>query len=189
MRVEARRRLVEEQHRRPVDERGREVEPPAHPAGVGPHRPVGGLDEVESLEQLRGPRPRSSPARQVHEPADQAQVLAAGEVAVDRRVLAGEPDRAPHRVRLVRRRRGRAPSARPPSGGSSVVEHPDRGGLAGAVRAEQAEDRAGRHLEVDAGQRDDVAEPFDQPLDSDRRLGHARYVSVSGAGSSSASSA
>ena len=50
--VQAGGRLVEEQHGRPVDERGGEVEPPAHAARVGLGRPLGGLDELEALQQL-----------------------------------------------------------------------------------------------------------------------------------------
>ena len=46
-------RLVEEEHRRLVHERGREVEPAAHPAGVRAHQPVAGVQEVEALEQPR----------------------------------------------------------------------------------------------------------------------------------------
>ena len=57
-RVEAGRRLVEEQHRRAEDKRGREVEPAAHAARVRLHRPPGGLGEVEALEQLVGPLAR-----------------------------------------------------------------------------------------------------------------------------------
>ena len=51
-RVEPGRRLVEEQHRRAEHERGREVEPPAHAAGVGLRGPLGGVGELEALEQL-----------------------------------------------------------------------------------------------------------------------------------------
>ena len=53
-RVEPGRRLVEEQHRRLVHERGGEVEPAPHAARVGAHGPVAGVDEVEALEQLVG---------------------------------------------------------------------------------------------------------------------------------------
>ena len=58
LRVEAGGGLVEEQHRRPVHEGGREVEPAAHAARVGAGGPVGGVGEVELLEQLvaRGAR-------------------------------------------------------------------------------------------------------------------------------------
>ena len=54
-RVEPGRRLVEEQDRRPVHERGREVEPAAHAARVGLERPVGGVGQAEALEQLGRP--------------------------------------------------------------------------------------------------------------------------------------
>ena len=90
-RVEARRRLVEEQHRRARDERGREVEPAAHAAGVGLRDAVGGVGEVEALEQLAAARLRGAAALAV-EAADHDEVLEAGEVVVDRGVLAGEAD-------------------------------------------------------------------------------------------------
>ena len=51
-RVQAGRGLVEEQHGRLGDERGGEVEPAAHAAGVGLGRTVGGIGQLEALEQL-----------------------------------------------------------------------------------------------------------------------------------------
>ena len=51
-RVEAGGRLVEEQHRRGRDQADREVEPPAHAAGVGLGDPVAGVGEREPLEQV-----------------------------------------------------------------------------------------------------------------------------------------
>ena len=45
------------------------------------------------------------------------------------------------------------------------------GRLAGAVGAEQAEHRAGRHAEVDAVERDHVAEGLAQAAHADRELG------------------
>ena len=51
-RVEAGRRLVEEQQPRPPDERARQVQPAAHAARVGLDDAIGGVDEVELLEQL-----------------------------------------------------------------------------------------------------------------------------------------
>ena len=50
--VESGRRLVEEQHLRTADETAGEVEATLHAAGVGLGLPVGGVDEVEALEQL-----------------------------------------------------------------------------------------------------------------------------------------
>ena len=58
--------------------------------------PVGGVGEPEALEQLVGPR-HDAGFGQVGQPADQAEVLAAGEVLVDRGVLAGEADARAHR--------------------------------------------------------------------------------------------
>ena len=62
-RVQAGRRLVEEQHARAVHEREREVEPAAHAAGVAADAPVGGVGEPDALEQLVGARLRASGPR------------------------------------------------------------------------------------------------------------------------------
>src|SRR4029453_2225978 len=51
-------------------------------------------------------------------------------------------------------------------------EDPNGGGLARPVGAEHAQDRAGRHLQVDALQRLHLAEPLREALDDDRRIGH-----------------
>ena len=62
-RVEAGRRLVEEQHRRRDHEAGGQVEAPAHAARVRAQRAVGRVRELEHVEQLGGavaaPRPSS----------------------------------------------------------------------------------------------------------------------------------
>ena len=55
LRVEARGRLVEEQHLRPVDEPERHVEPALHPARVRADDAVGELADPEGLEQLVDP--------------------------------------------------------------------------------------------------------------------------------------
>jgi hypothetical protein len=44
----------------------------------------------------------------------------------------------------------------PGTGTYQTQQHPDRGGLPGAVRAEEAEALARKHLEVEAVDRDDV---------------------------------
>ena len=90
-RVEAGRRLVQEQQPRPADQRAGEVEPAAHAAGVGLDDPVGGVGKVELLEQLVGAL-RGFARWQLVEPAEHPQVLAAGQVLVDRGVLAGQAD-------------------------------------------------------------------------------------------------
>ena len=78
-----------------------------------------GVGEVELLEQLA--RPLAGPLRaQVVEPADHVEVLEAGEVLVDRRVLAGQADLPAHAA--WRRDSTSMPGdlARPASGCSSV---------------------------------------------------------------------
>ena len=61
-RVEAGRRLVEEDDARAVDERGREVEAALHAAGVGLHAAVGGVLEVDDAQQVVDARRRSRAA-------------------------------------------------------------------------------------------------------------------------------
>ena len=56
-RVEPGRRLVEEDDPRAADQGHRQVEPAAHAARVRRDRLVGGIDEVEPLEQLGDPTP------------------------------------------------------------------------------------------------------------------------------------
>src|SRR5581483_3459028 len=149
-----------------VHEGGGEVEPAAHAPRVGASETVTGVGEAEALEQLVGPGHRPGTA-EVGEPPDQAQVLAAGEVAVDRGVLAGEPDPGADGV-------GPAGDVDAEDRGRAAVRPEDRredahgGGLAGAVGAEHAEDGPGRDLEVDPGQRLEVAEALRQALDADR---------------------
>ena len=93
-RVEPGRRLVEKEDRRPCDQRRGEVEPPPHAARVGADEPAAGVREAEALEQLaRRGRARLA-LREVVEAADHLQVLGAGQVLVDGRVLAGEADLA-----------------------------------------------------------------------------------------------
>jgi hypothetical protein len=89
--VEARRRLVEEQHLGPCHERRRQVQPAPHPAAVRLGRPVGGVLERELLEQLPRPHARALLAELV-QPPEHVEVLEPGQVLVDGRVLAGQAD-------------------------------------------------------------------------------------------------
>jgi len=92
----------------------------------------------------------------VVEPADHVEVLEAGEVLIDRGVLAGEPDVAAHVVRVfedvdARDFGGAAVGAQ--EGGEDA--HGRR--LAGAIGAEQPEHGAGADIEVDTAERGDLA--------------------------------
>jgi hypothetical protein len=137
------------------DERGGEVEPAAHAAGVGLGGPVAGLVELEALEQLARAGPRCALAEVIEAP-DHLEVLVAGEVLVDRGVLTCEPDVGAQLGRLGHDvEAGDAGAA--PIGLEQRGEDAHGGGLAGAVRPEQAEDGALLRLEVDAVESDDVA--------------------------------
>src|SRR5581483_8192963 len=152
------------------------VDAAAHAARVGPHRAIRSLGQLEPLEQLGRPR-RALAAGQVDEPSDQAQVLTSREVAVDGRVLTGQADRAPDGLGVpddVVAEHLRPPAVRSQDG----RENADRRGLAGAVRAEQAEDRPGADLEVDARQGGHGSEVLGQALDPDRGFAHLRTLRI-----------
>ena len=90
-RVEAGRRLVEQQQPRPPDEAGSEVEAATHPAGVRADQTVTGIAEVQTLEQVGGRRAGGS-AVEPEESGDQLEVLESGHRRLDRCGLAGQTD-------------------------------------------------------------------------------------------------
>ena len=115
LRVEAGRRLVEEQDAGPVDEREREVEPALHAARVAAdacgRRPP-------SARRARAARRRASRARPCGMPVQRGlepHVLAAGEERVERGLLERGADRRAHARRPRARRRGRRPAPCPRS--------------------------------------------------------------------------
>ena len=146
-RVEPGRRLVEEQEPRSADQRAPEVQPAAHPARVGLDDAIAGVGEVELLEELVGAAPGLG-RRQLVEPAEHPQVLAPGQVLVDRRVLAGQADDLAELVGLL-------DDVEAGDGRSSGVrleqrrQDPDRRRLARAVGSEQTEDGALGDLEIE----------------------------------------
>ena len=163
--IEARGRLVEEEHGRRRDEAGGEVEPAAHAAGERPHEPVGGVGEAQALEQLVGPRADHGP-RQVVEAADHLEVRARREQAVDGGLLAGQAELRAHDRRVgddVVAGDRRAALGRAQQRGQDA----HGGGLAGAVVAEQAEHRALGDVEVDVAQRPEVAVALAEPFGED----------------------
>src|SRR5207253_2229545 len=90
-RIESCSGLVEEEDPRAREQARREVQAPAHPAGIGPGGPVGRIGEVEALEQ-RGGAPTSFPSGEAEEAAEHEEVLAAAEDLIDRRELSGKPE-------------------------------------------------------------------------------------------------
>ena len=92
-RIETGRRLVEEQQPGPADQGTRQVEPAAHAARIGLDRAIGGIGELELLEQLVTSA-TSLRRWQLVQPTEHPQVLATGQVLVDRRELARQADDA-----------------------------------------------------------------------------------------------
>ena len=162
-RVEAGRRLVEEDDRAVHDQAGREVEPAAHAAGVGPDLAVGGVLDPEAGEQLVGARERVAPWR----------ASAGARAGAGSRARSGARRARPagRRARSARARRAGsrttswpATNARPAVGASERGEDADGGRLAGAVVAEQAEHGARLDGEVQAAQGLGLAEALAQIL-------------------------
>ena len=77
-------RLVEEEHSWVTHEAGGEVESPLHAARIGLGSAIGGVDEPEPFQQVLGTLPDVI-AVQVAESSHHVQVLAAGELRLDRR--------------------------------------------------------------------------------------------------------
>ena len=145
--VEARRRLVEEQNPRVVDEREREVKPTLHPTRVAADAAIGGLVQSDALEQLVA-APGSVRAREALERGLQSQVLAAGEHRVERGLLQRGTDRRAHLRALAHDVvAGDARGSR--RGGQQRGQHQHRRGLSGAVGSEEAVDLARRYDEID----------------------------------------
>ena len=166
LRVQARRRLVEEEHAGRVQDAARDLEAPPHAAGEVARDLVAALPEADLVEPVLDPLAQRAAREAVHLSLDR-EVLADGQVLVGRLRLGNRADRAPHGgpvgddvVALdTGAARGRRQERR---------QHPDEGRLAGAVGAEQAVDLAGLDGEGHGVVGDEVAEAFGQPLDLDR---------------------
>ena len=177
-RVQARRRLVEEDHRRARDQCRRQVQPPAHPARVRLGHPSARLGEIEALEQLVRAHLRLRPPLAV-QPPDHDEVLDPGQVVVDRRVLTGEPDPRAQRRGFSHHIEPGHPRG-PGIGLQQRGEHAHRRGLPGPVRAEHAEHGARRGLQVDPVKGAHRPERLHEALDADGRLfDHSHRHSVS----------
>ena len=172
-RVDARRRLVEEEQRRIVDERAGQLESPLHPARQPAGATTAHVPQVDELEDLAGPPPARAP-QHPEQRGDEVDVLADGQVRVQgerlRHVadpLAGLASKA---ARFLAKDRHRAARRRQGAG-----QQPDGRRLARAGRADDPEDDARRH-----GQRDAVDRELIRELDA-RVVDHDRGVADAGA--------
>ena len=167
-RIDAAGRLVEEDDARLVEQRDRERQllPPAERDRAD--ELIGGVLEPEAREHPAGAVADVAIA-QVVDAAVERDVLADGEVLVEREALAHVADVALDALGLagdVVSGDGRAAGG----GREQTGQHPDRGGLAGAVRAEEAEHLAGADVEGDAVDGGEGAEAARQIGDVDREV-------------------
>jgi hypothetical protein len=130
-----------------VDESHRDAEPALHPARVALGDPVGCLDQAEALEQLVHAGVESLATQSV-ELALELQVLPARRLFIDARLLGDDADHLADPLGLVEDAEA-ADSRRARVGVCEGREDLDRGGLTGAVRPEQPEDRAGRDADAE----------------------------------------
>src|SRR5262245_61360101 len=169
--IDARGGLVEEEHPGRVDERTRQVEAAQHPAGVRAGEVPRARGEPHALECDPGGlvEPR---AGETVEASEEADVGEAGELRVDAHRLRRDPERAANGERLAREARtedaGIAAARRKQRG-----EHRQGRRLAGAVRAEQAEEFPRSDSGIDPANRCHGAVVVRQTLDADARdAGH-----------------
>ena len=108
---------------------------------------VAGSGQAELPEQLDGAG-LDEPAARWHSLPTISRFSEPGQVLVDGGELPGEPDEPAHGARIlddvVAHDGGRAGV-----GSQNGRQDADRSGLAGAVRSEQTDDLAGRHVEVE----------------------------------------
>ena len=141
-RVETGRRFVEEQHLGPVHQRRGEVEPPLHATRVALDPAVGGIDQLDELEQLL--RAVDRLLRASYRTGGPAARAARGRSDAGRARPPAAPRRCAAGPRRVRRRRRRPPPrAEPEVMVMQRRQHPDGRRLAGTVRPEEAEDLTG----------------------------------------------
>jgi hypothetical protein len=168
LRVQADRRLVEQQQPRAVDEPARDQQPPPHAARqlVDLRRaPVG---EVGDLERALDRRPALGPAEPV-EVGEDAQVLLDGQRRVEVVELRHDAHLGPRDLRLL---------GQPVAQDLELAgvrddlrgQHLHRRRLARAVGAEQADAAPGGDVEIEAVDGDDVAEALDDRAQADREV-------------------
>ncbi len=162
--------LVQEQHPGPVDHAESEVEAAPLAARVGLAGAVAELAEVEGRQALLRALLRLGLADAVH-PGLQDEFLARGGLVGGAAALGDVADPAADLAGLGTQV-GAGHGGGPAVGGEEGGEHAQRGGLACAVRAEEAVDLALRDVEVDAAHRVDGVGAAAGPEGLAQPLGH-----------------
>src|SRR5207237_396442 len=165
-------RLVEEHDLRLVDQERGEPDLLAHAVAVAADHVVPEVRELEEVEESFDGAPALLTSFEPVGVGDEAQELSPRQVRVDERLLVQVPE--PGLCGL-----GLPPDVDAADGGAAgagngqPAEHAERGGLAGAVAPQQAEDLPAKHREVDTGDGNFLAESFRERAGLDRyRLAH-----------------
>jgi hypothetical protein len=161
-RVEPVHRLVEDQQLGVGEQAARHAEPLAHAERVRLDAVIGAVREADARQGAVDARVR----RALAGGGDDLEVLAAGEERVRARLLDDRAD-AGERLRTPCRHVEAEQSHRAGGGACEPEQHADERGLAGAVRPEVAERRAGGDAQVDVVDRDTVAEALREPFGLD----------------------
>jgi len=167
-RIKAGGRLIEEQHRRPGHERGREVQSSPHAPGVGLRGPARRVEQFEALEQFL-PALLGLCARLAIQAPDHREVLQAGEVFVNGRILSGQADPLAQPRRILDHVEARDP-CRPAVGLQQRRQYADDRRLARPVRPEQAQHSARSGVEIDTRKRSHSPVGLDEPAYADAVL-------------------
>ncbi len=166
LRVEPRGGLVEDHQVRLVDERARDGEAALHAAGERLYLVLGALVQLHELEQLVRSLARRGPG-DVEVSGVHLQVLAHGELGVEvvdlRHHAEARLDLACLRARIHADDAERAVAER-----AGTRDHAHGAGLPGTVGAEEAERLAGMHVEIDAVDGGELAEPLRQAAGVDK---------------------
>ena len=164
-RVETGGRLVQKEDAGFVHEPAGDLDPASHPARQVLDLLVGPLGELDCVEEL-GNESRAAFARDAVELRVDQEVLAHAQLDVARHRLRNHADRPPHVVGLPQDVEA-VDERRPRRRREQRRQHPDERGLAGAVRAEQAEDFPFFDVEAHALDGGEVAEALDEIADFD----------------------
>jgi hypothetical protein len=152
--------FVQEKNLRVMNDPAHDVQCAPHSARERPDRPVALVRQAEQLEQT-GRAFFDDFRRQVVEQTGEAQVFGYGQGAVERRLLKHQADR---RTRLdglahdiVSMHAGAAAGWANQRG-----QHVNRGGFAGAIRTEEAEELPCRNFEIEPVDGEDVTVTLDE---------------------------
>ena len=180
-RVEAHGWLVEEQDLRIAEQGAREGDPLAETLR---QRSAGVPCSIGEVDRLQGAVDATARVRHLVQVGEALEVLEDAQAQVQAGRLGHDRDPAADLHAVLGRERESGDGGRPRGRGEERAERSNRGRLAGAIGAEEAEHLTASHLERDVGERAAVAELLREMLDRYRwraALGGRRACGIPGA--------